>query len=807
MDIERLAGTRLGNYEIESLLGRGGMGVVYKARQISLSRPVALKILPPTLSSDASFVKRFKREAEAIAQLDHPNLVQIFDIVKAKDLHFFSMQYVEGKTLDEVLREKGRLNPDEAVRIITQAAQGIEHAHKNGIIHRDIKPSNIILDESGNAKVMDFGLARTTEERSKLTQSGTLIGTLDYMSPEQCRGDELDGRTDIYSLGVVLYEALGERTPFEAPNEAALIHKIVNEDPPDIQTLNRDVPIGLGKIIFKVMAKDKEARYSEIGELLEDLRSCTEAFKHVKATTPLGMDMPPASHRGRRMGRLAIAAILVCLCIIGIVFLRPSEVKELKETESSAVSTAHTSEEKAYSSIAVLPFTDMSPDKDQEYFCDGMAETLINELTRIQDFKVIARTSAFSFKGQNVDVRDIGSTLNVETVLEGSVQKAGNKVRITAQLVDTGNGHHLWSAKFDRDMRDIFAIQDELSQAIVHNLKVKLSGREKAALGSRPAPDPEIYDLYLRGKWFWDQAGKEGLQKAIEYFERTIEMDPAYAPAYASLADVYLELPLYTSYPHEEAFRKAKEAVLQALEIDESLADAHIALGNIKMNYEWDWDGAERAFIQAIQLNPSSANAYHHYAEYLLYLARFDEAIEKIERAQELDPIPLWIRSTKARILDNAGHTDRAIEECRKILEMDPGRGFSRLTLVGCYMQKSMYEEALAEIQKAKGASGPWEPIAEAAMGMVYIRMGKRDEAEKILEHFEELSEQGHVVSFGSAILCFELEENDKAFAWLEKAYEQRESWLRTLKIWPGLDSVRSDRRFIAMLKKVGLDK
>jgi serine/threonine protein kinase len=382
MDIDHLAGTRLGNYEIESLLGQGGMGVVYKARQVNLDRPVALKILPPTLSSDQSFVKRFKREARAVARLSHPNIIQIFDITEAKDLHFFSMEFVGGRTLDKVLEEKGKLEPDEAIRIISQAALALEHAHKNNIIHRDIKPSNIIIDRSGNVKVMDFGLARAADDRSKVTQSGTLIGTLGYMSPEQCRGEELDFRTDIYSLGVVLYEMLTGKAPFDAPNEVALIHKIISKIPQLISSHRSDIPISLISIVEKAMRKDPQIRYQNAKEFIDDLETAKTRAMSMQKQSP---------------------------------------------------------------SIAVLPFVNMSADPEQEYFCDGLAEEIINALTQIEDLHVVARTSAFFFKGKDVKIRDIGKELHVETVLEGSVRRAGNRVRITAQLVKVDDGYHLWS--------------------------------------------------------------------------------------------------------------------------------------------------------------------------------------------------------------------------------------------------------------------------------------------------------------------------------------------------------------------------
>ncbi|UCD57962.1 MAG: protein kinase, partial [Candidatus Hydrogenedentota bacterium] len=396
MDIERFAGTKVGNYEIESLLGKGGMSVVYKARQVNLDRHVALKILPTHLSSDASFVTRFMREARAVAKLDHSNIVQIFDIAEEEGLHFFSMQYVEGKSLDAVLKEKGRLDVDEAIRIIIQAAQGIGHAHENNIIHRDIKPSNILVDNFGNVKVMDFGLARAADERSKVTQSGALIGTLGYMSPEQCRGEELNFQTDIYSLGVVLYEMLTGKDPFVADSAPVLIHKIAYEEPTDVRSLNPDVPTELSITVSRAMAKKKEDRYASISEFLRDI-GCFENLE-------LGEHVPGRKFRSTKS--MTMPAI--------------EDVKS-----RAPISTGSSSP-----SIAVLPFVNMSADPEQEYFCDGLSEELINALTQIEDLHVIARTSAFSFKNKDVDIYEIGRRLKVQTVLEGSVRKSGNRLRI-----------------------------------------------------------------------------------------------------------------------------------------------------------------------------------------------------------------------------------------------------------------------------------------------------------------------------------------------------------------------------------------
>jgi len=747
MDIDRLAGTRLGSYEIESLLGRGGMGVVYKARQVSLDRSVALKILPPDPGSSASYVKRFEREARAVARLSHPNIVQIFDIAEDQGLHFFSMEYIEGDTLDKVLEEKGRLDIDEAVKIISQAAQGIEHAHRGGIIHRDIKPSNIILDARGNVKVMDFGLARMTDDRSKLTQSGTLMGTLDYMSPEQCRGEELDERTDIYSLGVVLYEMLAGQPPFEAPNEAALINRIINEAPPAVTSINKNLPTDIEAVVSKAMARDRDGRYSSIADLAEDIRSGHRLSSPRRKPTP---------------------------------------------------------------SIAVLPFVNMSADPEQEYFCEGMSEELINALCKIENLKVASRTSAFQFEGRGYDIKEVGLKLNVETVLEGSVRKAGNRLRIMAQLVNVSDGYHLWSERYDREMDDVFAIQDEITLAIVSKLKPTLLREERARLAKRQTVDMEAYNLYLKGRYFWNRQGFEDNNKAIEYFEKAIEKTPDYALAFTGLADSYGHLPFWSPIPPKEVFPKAREWALKALEIDSEMAEAISSLAYVETVFDWDWENAERKHRRAIELSPGYAPAHHRYAYFLMYFARMEEAIDEINTALELDPLSLFIYMTAAEILRYAGRYDQAEEAIHRMFEIDPANSTFPLQTALLYFSKGMHEEAMEHVQKYEDfLMGSSTTMSEAVIGCCYAVAGDKRKAQNILDDLLRRAEESYFSRTGLAALHFMLGEFDKGFDWLEKAYDDRDPILCYLRIEPlfGLADLRSDPRYMAMLKKIGLDK
>jgi TolB-like protein/Tfp pilus assembly protein PilF len=473
------------------------------------------------------------------------------------------------------------------------------------------------------------------------------------------------------------------------------------------------------------------------------------------------------------------------------------------ETRSPAITESKAPEEKTYTSIAVLPFADMSPDKDQEYFCDGMSEELINALAQFENLRVIARTSAFSFKGQNIDVREIGNRLNVEAVLEGSVRKAGNQLRITAQLVDAATNDHLWSKKYDRKMEDIFAIQDEITLAIVSELKGKLLGSEKARLTRNYEVNTEVYNLYLRGMFNVNKLTPEGMQKGEAYFKQALEKDPDFAPVYAELAYLYNLLSLVAFLPPEETYSKAREAALKALEIDDTLADAHSALAQSKMYYGWDWEGAKKEYMRAIELSPSDAGLRSGYAYYLMYNARFDEAINEIDIAINHDPLSPDRNFTAGLIYYFAGRYDESIEFFKNGVLMAPDYPYAHIYLGRAYARKSMYEEALAEIQKENNIN----PGREALTGIVYMEMGRKDEAQRLLDWLTEHAKEAYVPPTSMAWPYFTLGENDKGFLWLDKAYEARDPWLSFIKIDPAYDNIRSDPRFIALLKKIGLDK
>ncbi|MHC4175105.1 MAG: protein kinase domain-containing protein, partial [Planctomycetota bacterium] len=699
---------------------------------------------------------RFIQEARASAALDHPNICTLHEIDEAEGKTFISMAYVEGQSLFEKI-VSGPLDLNEAVDISIQAAQGLYEAHEKGIVHRDIKSANIMVTNSGQVKIMDFGLAKLAGETSltRLTQAGAIMGTVDYMSPEQARGEAVDYRTDIWSLGVVMYEMLTSELPFKGGAGQAVIHSILYEEPKRLRHLRRDVPAALEQTVSKMMQKDPSSRPGSMKAVIADLEP-------LSPRSGLSKEQVAPKRAGLRTVGV-LAAALACVGIFALLYLRP-----------------WTAQEGSLSSIAVLPFQNMSADPNQEYFCDGMAEELINALSQIEDLRVIARTSAFSFKAKDMTVRDIGSQLNVATILEGSVRKADSRLRITAQLVDTTGGHHLWSERYDRDMGDVFAIQEEITLAIVDKLKPKLLGKGKGRLAKRHTVDLQVYDLYLKGRFFGRKQTEVAAKKAIEYLERAIEKDPNYAPAYAELA---------------------------ALEIDETLAEAHASLGYIKSGYDWDWVGGEREYKRAIELNPGYATAHEAYSYNLLLTARFDEALKEIEQALELDPVSVPTNRNLALVCRFAKQFDRAIEASKRAVAMNPSTMYVHLELGLAYLAKSMYEEALIEFQKEQEVSGKAHAWAETHTGWTYVEMGKPDEAQKLLYKLLERSKTEYVSPYTLACFHFVLGKNDEGFKLLNRAFKEGDQKLCFLKIGPLFDSVRSDPRYTALLKKMNLDK
>jgi serine/threonine protein kinase/Tfp pilus assembly protein PilF len=742
-----MIGQTISHYKIFEKLGEGGMGVVYKAEDTKLKRTVALKFLSPQAVGTEEDKTRFVQEAQAAAALNHPNICTVHEIDEYEDRSFIAMECVEGESLKAKIKA-GPLGVDEAVEIAVEIAGGLQEAHSKGIIHRDIKSANIMLTTTGRVKVMDFGLAKSSG-RTQLTRSGTAVGTVAYMSPEQGRGDPVDHRTDIWSLGIVLYEMVTGELPFKADYEQATLYLILNEALPSVTRSRSDVSKDLERIIKKALAKEAKKRYESAEALKTDLESIIPSK-------------------------------------------RPGTVR----TKASA--------QEFKPSIAVLPFRDMSSQRDQEYFCEGIAEELINALVKLKGLRVAARTSAFQFKDRDSDVKTIGHKLEVKTVLEGSIRKAGNRLRITAQLINIEDGFHIWSEKYDRELDDIFAIQDEISLAIVDKLKVKLLGEEKSALVKRHTVNQEAHNLYLKGLYFWNRRHEGGMKLAMEHFQQAIEKDPEYALAHVGVADTYNITGWFGYSPPNETFPRAKAAARRALEIDNALGEAHASLGWIALCYDWDWPAAEREFKRAIDLNPAYATAHQWYAVYLFSMGRFDESIMEALRARELDPLSLIINAVVGVAYHAARRYDESIKYHEKALEMDPNFLIANTYTVLALTASGRYDEAIDIMRRVEPlAAGHAYTLGE--FGGAYAVAGQRDEARRILDQLDELARERYVPPLHRFLVLAGLDEIDKALDCLEEAIEERNPMVVFSKERPSHDRLQSNQRFQSLLRKIGL--
>jgi TolB-like protein/Tfp pilus assembly protein PilF len=741
-----MLGKTISHYRTIEKLGEGGMGAVYRAEDTALRRIVALKFLPPELTRDSRARERFIREAQAAAALNHPGICVVHEIAETNEGIFIAMECVEGKSLRAEL-ESGSLRLDRALDITIQVAEALEEAHDRGVVHRDIKPGNIMITPKGRAKITDFGLARLSGS-TLVTEAGTLLGTVAYMSPEQARGGAVDHRTDIWSLGVALYEMVSGRRPFRGDHPQAIIHSILNDDPPPMPS----VPPALGGIILGALERDPGRRYQQASALAADLT----AFRRDPRSVTLTVRQAPSD-------------------------VQPS--------------------------IAVMPFVNMSADPEQEYFCDGIAEEIINALTQVDGLRVIARTSAFAFKGKQEDVREIGRKLGVANLLEGSVRKAGDRLRVTAQLVAAADGSHLWSERYDRQLDDVFAIQDEITLAIVDKLRLKLLDGGEARLARRHTEDPEVHNLILQASFFLNRRrGSKDLSRATELLEEARRRDPENALVYAGLAGCWAIRPFIGAVLPSEVFPKARELATKALELDDSLAEAHMLLAHVKTEYEWDWVGAERGFRRAIDLNPSYATAHFSYSNLLMYLGRVEEAVSEIELARDLNPLSVPANRWHSMVLAIGRRYEEAARQSQRTIELDPTSAISHLILGWTYAMMSRREEALEEIRLGLELVTAWVSLHRSMIARTYVQLGMKDEARAILTEMLERERETYVEPGMIAAVASALGEVDLAFEHIEKAIEARDSSVLTIKTDRAFDSIRSDPRYGEVLRTLKLE-
>ena len=765
------------------------MATVYYAWDLKHDRPVALKLLHPDLAHVLG-PERFLREIRLAARLQHPHILSVMDSGEAGTLLWYTMPFVEGETLRERLSREGQLPLDQALRIAGQAADALHYAHQRGVIHRDIKPENILL--SGNhALVADFGIAAalpdaTGDPADRLTETGLAVGTPQYMSPEQSVGERgLDARSDIYALGTVLYEMLAGEPPYTGPTPRAILAKRLSEPLPHLKTV-RDVPQSIEDTVTRALAREPADRFAtaaEFGAALEARAEKAEKAERAERAEKADRKSPVALSPGR----LAALTALLAVTALGLYVTRKSG------TPTPIAPSA-----------AVLPFTDLSPNRDQEYFSDGLTEELITALGQIEGLKVAARTSSFQFKGTQADVRDVGRKLGVGAVLEGSVRKSGNQLRVTAQLVSARDGYELWSQSYDRDLADVFTVQEEIARAIVGALRLQLGGNTASALAQRPTSDLEAYDLYLKGRFAWNQRGGTSMQQAASYFEQAVARDPHFARAYAGLADAQLLLPWYAGVSPATAWPQAKAAAAKALELDSTLAEAHTSLAYGTMLYEWDWAGAEKEFKRAIAADPDYPTAHHWYADFLAGRGRLEESLREMRRAYELDPLSRIIGGELGWVYYLMQRNQEALEQLRATLALDPNFAHTHFILGMVYKQQGDYPTAISELRRALELEG-FFPHTAAALLSTYAAAGDSVSARKEFHEIEERAAHGYVPPYAFAIAYTALGDKDKAFASMYECLKVRDVFLPENSLDPLLDPLRSDPRWETVERQLGI--
>ena len=802
-----LIGRKVSHYRVLELLGSGGMGLVYKAEDLKLERRVALKFLPEELVRDPVALERFGREARSASMLNHPNICTIHAIEEYEGQPFIAMEFLEGETLRELIgaceassrsaaESAGSLPLDKLLNIAIQVTGGLDAAHQKGMIHRDIKPANIFVTAQSQAKILDFGLAKLqrtdTPEGPRVppfdgeqlkqawnpnltpTRTGVTIGTAGYMSPEQVRGDQLDARTDVFSFGIVLYEMATGQRAFTGETAPVLREAILNHTPKPVRELNNKIPPKMEAIITKCLEKDCNLRYQHASEIGADLQRLKGDIETNAAT---------ARSRRTMMIVATSAFVLVALIVGGWFYL----------------ARTHTH----IDSIAVLPFVNTSGDPTVEYLSDGITEGVIHNLSQLPQLRVMARTTVFHYKGRDIDPQKVGRDLNVRAVLTGTVVQSGSTLNVETELVDVSNGTEIWGEKYDRRLSDAYIIEEQITEDISEKLKVRLSADEKQRLIKPATQSTEAHVLYLKGRYYWNKRTEDGFNKAREYFNQAISVDPKYALAYAGLADDYLIQGEDGFASPAEAFSKAKAAALKAIESDDKIAEAHTSLADVKAVYDWDWSGSEKEFRRAIELNQNYGTAHQWYAEdVLMRLGRFEEAVAEIKRAKAVDPLSLIINSVECEVLAFAGDYDNAIKQGHKTIELDPNFPDGHFELGRAYEYKGMYNEAIKEFQEAE----PLRPVGEPELvGHAYAKMGDRAAALAALRGLEELEKVQGGTSFGQALIYTALGDRDRAFRHLLQAYEQHNYWITTIKTDPRFDDLRSDPRFADLLRRMGL--
>jgi len=808
----------ISHYRILSKLGAGGMGEVYLAEDLNLGRRVALKLLPAKFTQDPDRVRRFEQEARAASATSHPNILTIYEIGQVETetgaLHFMAMEFVEGQTLRQ--RLKRSLAMIEAIEIAIQIGSGLAAAHSAGITHRDIKPENIMIRHDGYVKMLDFGLAKLTEsafitgddlgdthaetiERPPAdlfattplaarpeTNPGVILGTVSYMSPEQARGLKVDTRTDIFSFGIVLYEMIAGRAPFQGKTTADMMVSILDRQPPPVSRYATNAPEELEWIISRALAKDRDERYQVIKTMLTDLKRLRKRMLFdagQEETAELSLD-EVVSVQERRLSS-----------------------KDSGRTANTSTRLSSGSQRALLDSLAVLPFFTTSGDPNAAYLAEGIPESLILNLSRLSELRVMAWSTVARFRGREVDALDIGRELGVRAILAGRMYQFADDLVIKTELVDVGDGSQIWGGQYRRKLDDLFTIEQELSREICERLRLRLNEEERERLAKRYTENAAAYQAYLKGRYHWNQRTAKGIRKAIESFQEAIKLDDDYALAYAGLADCYCLASIYGAAPPRAVMPRAKVAARTALDLDDGLAEAHTSLAAALVWFDWDWEASEREFKRAIELNPHYAVAHHWYGSVLLSAqGRFDEALASERRALELEPLSLVINSNLGFICYQAGRFDEAKGHLLRTLEMDDNFVYARFHLGLCHAHLGSYDQAIAELERAMEQAGGRGALIQAALGYAYAVAGRRDEALRILAQLQSFPMNRDVSPFYLAMIYSGLGDKEQALKWLESAYEERYNWLVWLRSEQMFEPLRGEEMFIDLARRIGLE-